>query len=100
MRKKLNKKTRLAINAIKAAMEGCKLTLLDMHTAINILVDIHVEKEILRMRADGKSIRFIARAIHMDDKRVSDIIIKANIPCKPLKLAKPTKPSCCSKCKK
>ncbi len=97
--KKPNKKTCMAINAIKAAMERCKLTLLDMHIAINILVDVHVEKTILRMRADGKSIRVIARAIHMDDKRVSDII-KANIPGKPLKPAKPTKPSCCGKCKK
>ena len=63
-----------AIDSIKSAMRRKGISLLDMYKAVNILTDCAVEEKIVGMRKSGFSIRKIARAIHMDDSRVSAII--------------------------
>lgn len=63
-----------AINAIQSAMKRKGLNLTDMYRAVNVLVDCAVEQTILRMHSQGFSIRKVARAVHMDDRRVSEII--------------------------
>lgn len=89
------KKVECAINCTEYSMRRNKLSLLHMCAAIGVLEKRHLISVIREMRDAGKSIHFIARAIHMDDKRVSAILKKENI----------VKPSsnpcaCCKKSKK
>jgi len=96
--------TEVAVDAITSAMKRKKLKLFHMYRAVNILVDCAVEANILELRSKGWSIRKIARAVHMNDKRVA-LIIKDNAanahkkPCdKPCD--KPCKKQCKKQCKR
>jgi len=89
---------KVAIDSINMAMRRKGLSLGDMWHAVNMLVDQAVTETILRLRAAGESIRVIARTVHMDDGRVSQIIKAEKAkqqcchkPCKPCKPAKPCK---------
>lgn len=64
----------VAIDAINSAMRRKGVGLGDMYHAINKMIEEVVNETILKLRAYGKSIREIARSVHMDDKRVSKII--------------------------
>lgn len=67
----------VAIEAINAVMRRKGIGLGDMYHAVNMLIDKAVNDVILRMRAEGRSIREIARFVHMDDSRVSRVIKEA-----------------------
>lgn len=88
----------IAIDAINSVMRRKGLGLGDMYHAINKMIEKVVNETIIRLRAEGKSIREIARFVHMDDSRVSKIIKTANRiacglnACKPNKPCKPCKP--------
>ena len=85
----------VAIDSINSAMRRKGLGLGDMYHAINKMIDDVVNDTILRLRSEGKSIREIARFVHMDDSRVSRIIKSANKcsfkPAKPFKTCRPKK---------
>ena len=85
----------VAIAAINAAMRRKGLSLGDMYAAITCLVDEAVIGTILHMRAAGCSIRKIARKVHMDDRRVSNVIKEAAAKEAKAKAKKP-----CKTCKK
>ena len=68
----------LASEAICAAMRRKGLGLGDMYIAINRMIDGAVKDTIMNLRAEGLSIRKIARTVHMDDGRVSQIIKSEN----------------------
>lgn len=76
----VNEGVKTAIHAIESVMKRKHLSLCEIYRAVGIMADCAVEKTIMEMRADGCSIRKIARRVHMDDSRVS-AIIKRN-PCK------------------
>lgn len=83
----------IAIDAINSVMRRKGLGLGDMYHAINKMIEMVVNDTILRLRAEGKSIREIARFVHMDDSRVSKIVKCANkCNCKPAKTCKPCRP--------
>ena len=65
---------KIAIEAINSAMRRKGLGLGDMYEAINLMVDDAMIGTILHMRESGCSIRKIARTVHMDDRRVSNVI--------------------------
>lgn len=65
---------KLAVSLINSAMKRHGLSLCDMYGAVNLMADVATKEAILRMRENGYSIRKIARQIHMDDRRVSEII--------------------------
>ena len=103
----------LATEALNSVMRRKGLGLGDMYHAINRMIDQAVNDTIMRLRAEGRSIRDIARTVHMDDSRVSQIIktekskLCCGNQCKPCKPAKkhapckdfePCKP--CKPCKK
>ena len=69
----------IAVEAINSAMRRNGLGLGDMYHALNRLIDMAVAETIARMRAEGRSIREIARTVHMDDKRVSKLIKAAQM---------------------
>ena len=69
----------IAVEAIRSAMRRKGLGLGDMYHAVNRLIDEAVADTIVRMRSEGRSIREIARTVHMDDKRVSKLIKAAQI---------------------
>ena len=83
----------VAIDAINSAMRRKGLGLGDMYTAINKMIDKAIEDTVLRLRAEGRSIKYIARTVHIDDGRVSQIIKSRQHHCcaKPCKPAKPCK---------
>ena len=99
----------LATEALNSVMRRKGLGLGDLYHAINRMIDKVVNDTIMRLRAEGRSIREIARTVHMDDSRVSQIIKteKSKLCCGPCKPAKkyapckkfePCKP--CKSCKK
>ena len=90
----------LAMEALNSVMRRKGLGLGDMYHAINRMIDQAVNDTIMRLRAEGRSIREISRTVHMDDSRVSQIIKteksksccgKQCKPCKPAKQYAPCK---------
>ena len=95
----------LATEALNSVMRRKGLGLGDMYHAINRMIEQAVNDTIMRLRAEGRSIREISRTVHMDDSRVSQIIkTEKSKPCKPCKQCSPCKKfePCkpCKPCKK
>lgn len=71
--------THVAAAAIARAMSENGLRLYDMYVAMNAMIKQATRETILNLRKSGKSIKAIAKRLHMDDKRVSAIIKSAKI---------------------
>ena len=87
------KKVDCAMRCIENAMRRNKLGLIHMSAAFDAIEKRALVLEIMRMRAEGLTIRKIARTVHLDDKKVSSIIKKgtAQCCCKPCDHGKPCK---------
>lgn len=66
-----------AMKLLKAMEKRNNLDFVNIFRAATTIIDCMTEETILNLRRQGYSIRKIARSIHMDDKRVSEIL-KAN----------------------
>lgn len=85
-------KTKCAIRCVESSMKRNKLTLDDIMDAVKFLYKKRLVGYILSCKTRGDSIRKIARAVHMDDKRVS-AILKSFAPA--VGKSKPAKPCTC-----
>lgn len=63
-----------SMKLLKAMEKRNNLDFMNIFRAANIIIDCMKEDTILNLRRKGYNIRKIARSIHMDDRRVSDIL--------------------------
>ena len=90
-------KTDKTIELLMSMMKRNRLELIDVQKAINVIVGRTLRDTILGLRKDGKSIRHIARFVHMDDKKVSAFLKKCAACGKECRPSEPCKS--CRRCK-